>query len=61
MYQLITIIILCLSNYAFANNDALISINSFPDKQTIKVDSIIIDVINTFENVKAYTTIEKHI
>ena len=61
MYQLITIIILCLSNYAFANNDALISINSFPDKETIKVDSIIIDVINTFENVKAYTTIEKHI
>ena len=61
MSQLITIVILCLSNYVFGNNDTLISIISLPNEETVIVDSITIDVINTFENVKTYTAVEKHI
>ena len=47
MYQLITIIILCLSNYAFANNDKL---NNYPmpilasDKDDVFVGRIREDV-----------------
>ena len=61
MSQLITVVILCLSNYAFATDDTLISIIDLSNEDTIIADSIIIHVTNTFENVKTYTDIEKHI
>ena len=52
MLQLNALIFLFLSSNTLASDEQLISIINLPNEEIITVDSIIVTVINAFENAK---------